>query len=70
MRIRGHDLQGFAEPVAEDKQAVAVGLAGHLRKVPSDAGFYAVTFDDQKNPRPAEVEKAVQNVVMIRVRLC
>jgi len=70
LRIRGQELQGLAEPVAEDKQAVAAGLTAHLQKVPSDAGFYGVTFDDHRNPRAEEVEQAAQAVVMIRVRLC
>jgi deazaflavin-dependent oxidoreductase (nitroreductase family) len=70
LRLRGRDLQGLAEPVADDQQAIAAGLAAHLHKVPSDARFYHVTFDDQKNPRSEEVEKAAQNVVMIRIRLC
>src|SRR5512137_3081285 len=34
LRIRGRELQGLAEPVAEDKQAVTAGLTAHLRKVP------------------------------------
>ena len=70
LRLRGRQLQGLAEPVAADKQTVAAGLMEHLRKVPSDAGFYGVTFDDHKNPRPEEVAKAAQTVVMIRIRLC
>jgi deazaflavin-dependent oxidoreductase (nitroreductase family) len=70
LRIRGRELQGQAEPVAEDKGAVAAGLTAHLRKVPSDARYYGVTFDDHNNPRAEEVEKAAQTVVMIRVRLC
>lgn len=70
LRIQGRELQGLAEAVAEDKQAVAAGLAAHLRKVPSDARYYGVTFDDRRNPRSEEVEKAAQSVVMIRVRLC
>ena len=70
LRIRGRDLGGVAELVAEDKQAVATGLREHLRKVPSDARYYGVTFDDHKNPKAEEVEKAAQTVVMIRVRLC
>ncbi len=70
LRIQGRDLQGLPEPVAEDKRAVAAGLAAHLRKVPSDAQYYGVTFDEQKNPKPEEVEKGAQNVVMIRFRLC
>lgn len=70
LRIRGRDLQGRAEPVAIDKQAVAAGLVAHLRKVPSDARYYSVTFDDEGEPRAEEVEKAVQDVVMVRVTLC
>ena len=70
LRIRGQELQGLAEPVAEDKQAIAAGLNVHLQKVPSDASFYGVTFDDQKKPRPEEVEKAAQTVVMVSIRLC
>jgi deazaflavin-dependent oxidoreductase (nitroreductase family) len=70
LRIRGQEFQGIAEPVAEDKQAVAAGLMEHLRKVPSDAGFYKVTLDGSKNPRAEEVEKAAHSVVMIRIQLC
>ena len=70
LHIRGRDLAGLAEPIAEDKPAVAAGLAEHLRKVPSDAKYYAVTFDAEGNPRSEEVEKAAQTAVMIRVRLC
>jgi hypothetical protein len=70
LRIQGREFQGLAEPVAEDKQAVAAGLSEHLRKVPSDARYYDVTFDDHRNPRAEEVEQAVQTVVMIRIRLC
>ena len=70
LHIRGRDFQGLAEPVAEDKDAVAAGLAAHLRMVPSDARYYGVTFDDHKSLKAEEVEKAAQNVVMVRVRLC
>jgi deazaflavin-dependent oxidoreductase (nitroreductase family) len=70
LRMRGRDLQGIAEPVAEDKVAVAAGLMAHLRKVPSDAKYYSVTIDGQKNPRADEVKKAAESAVMIRVRLC
>jgi len=69
LRIRGREVQGLPEPVAEDKDAVAAGLVEHLRKVPSDARYYGVTFDDHKNPNTEQVEKAVQTVVMIRIRV-
>lgn len=70
LRIRGRDIQGLAEPVTEDKEAIANGLASHLRKVPSDSRYYDVSFDDQGNPRSEEVKKAVQTAVMICVQLC
>jgi deazaflavin-dependent oxidoreductase (nitroreductase family) len=70
VRIQGREIKGLAEPVADDKQAVATGLAAHLQKVPSDARYYGVTFDENRNPRADEVEKAAQTVVMIRVQLC
>jgi deazaflavin-dependent oxidoreductase (nitroreductase family) len=70
LRLRGREFQGLAQPVAEDKQAIATGLAAHLRKVPSDARYYEVTFDEHGNPGANEVEKAVRTVVMIRIRLC
>lgn len=70
LRIRGREYQGVAEPVSEDKMAVAAGLSAHLRKVQSDARYYHVTFDENKTPRAEEVAKAAQTVVMIRIRLC
>ncbi len=70
LRIQGRELQGVAEAVAEDKGAIATGLSRHLRKVPSDARYYGVTFDEHGNPNAEEVEKAAQNVVMIPIRLC
>lgn len=68
--IQGREVQGMAEPVAEDKRAIADGLAAHLQVVPSDAKYYDVAFDDHGNPNTEEVERAVQTVVMIRIRLC
>ncbi len=68
--LQGREVRGLAEPVAEDKQAIAAGLTAHLRKVPSDARYYGVTFDNNQNPRADEVMKAVQTVVMIRIQLC
>ena len=70
LRLRGQDVQGIPELVAEDKSAVASGLEAHLRKVPSDARYYGVSFDEGGNPRTEEVEKAAQSVVMVRIYLC
>ena len=69
LTIRGQDLKGIVEPVVDDKNTIATYLAAHLRKVPSDAKYYGVTFDERGDPNTEEVEKAVQTVVMVRVRL-
>jgi deazaflavin-dependent oxidoreductase (nitroreductase family) len=69
LRLRGRDFQGLAQPVAEDKQAVAVALSDHLRKSPYDAKFYDVTIGEDGTPSTMDVEKAVQTVTMIRVWL-
>ena len=70
LRIRGRELPGKAESIVDDKEAIASGLAKHLRKVKTDAVYYGVTYDDQDNPRAEEIAKAVQTVVMIQIRLC
>ncbi len=70
LRIRGRELTGLAEPVTGEPQVIAEELAKHLRQVPSDARYYSVKFDKRGNPRAEDVAKAVQTVVMVRVRLC
>jgi hypothetical protein len=70
LRIQGRDFLGLVESITKDKQAIMDGLTAHLQKVPSDARYYGVTLDDHKSPRAEEVEKAVETVVMIRIRLC
>jgi hypothetical protein len=70
LRLRGRDLRGLATPIADDKRAVADGLAAHLRQAHGEARYYGVTFDEYGNPKPDEVDKAAQTVVFIRIQLC
>lgn len=70
LRIRGRELQGLAEAVADDKEAVAAALTAHLRNAPFDARYYDVTFDADGNPNAGEAAEAAQSVVMIRIQLC
>ncbi len=69
LRIRGRDVQGLAEPVAEDKEAVARGLVEHLKSVPGDAKYYGVTLDPAGIPNAGQVAKAAQDAVMIKIRI-
>jgi len=54
--------------------ALAYRLVPRLESLPGTSGWkkrnYGVIFDNHKNPRAEEVEKAVQIVVMVRIRLC
>ena len=52
-----------------DSAAKAEGLTDHLKAVRSDAKYYSVTFDEAGEPKKDEIEKAVNDVVMIRVTL-
>lgn len=70
LKLQGREVQGWPETVSEDKAVIAAALAAHLKIVPSDARYYQVTLDRDGNPNLAQVEKAVQNVMMIRIRLC
>lgn len=69
LRLRGRERRGLAQVVVEDKPAIACRLGEHLRKVPTDAPYYGVTFDKDGNPRPDELERGAQTVVMVNVHL-
>ena len=69
LRIRGKDYTGQADVTADDKPAMAAALSEHLKVVRSDAQYYSVTFDEAGEPNKDEIRKAVDNVVMIRVKL-
>ena len=69
LRMKGKNRQGVAEPIVEDKTAIASELTAHLMQSPFEAKFYNVTFDDQNQPIPSDVDDAVKTVAMIRVQL-
>ena len=69
LRLRGQDVHGIAEPVAEDKAAVAEGLTAHLKQSPFDAKYYDVTLDKNGNPPVDQIAEAVKTVAMITVQL-
>ncbi|HWQ84401.1 MAG TPA: nitroreductase/quinone reductase family protein [Anaerolineales bacterium] len=68
LHLRGREIQGVPEPVT-GQEAILAGLLARLRRVPRDAGFYGVTIDNRGYPDLAETIRAVQSVVMIRIRL-
>jgi deazaflavin-dependent oxidoreductase (nitroreductase family) len=68
VRVKGQDLKAIGESI-EDKKAVAAGLLAYTQKLPHYAKFFMVTLDPDGQPNPAEVARAAQNRVMIRVQL-
>ena len=69
LRVRGRDVQGFAEPCAEDRRAVVLGVVHYLQWRPGEARFYQVAVDPKGEPRREEVERTSQGLVMIRIKL-
>jgi deazaflavin-dependent oxidoreductase (nitroreductase family) len=69
LRIRGKDYTGQVDVTVADRASKAAGLTEHLKAVRSDAKFYGVTFDETGEPNKDEIEKAIDDVVMIRVTL-
>lgn len=65
--LKKRERQGRAQPVVKDKNTMASRLAADERNVPSDAKCYSMSFDEHRNQKIEEVEKAVQTVAMICV---
>ena len=69
LRLRGRDVRGSAEPVPDDKEAVAKDLREHLKIVRQDARFYGVAFDPDGQPNADDIIRAAQDTIMVRIRL-
>ena len=69
LRIRGENYQGFAEAVPDDIDQKSRALTKMLTKIPTDARFYRVSFDQEGRPNEEEVQQAAAEAVMIRIRL-
>jgi hypothetical protein len=69
LNIKNREYQGFADVIADDKEAVAKGLQAFLRVVRFDARFYNVEFDDDGEPNWEDVQQAAQRCVMLKIQL-
>ena len=69
LRLRGKDIQGTADSISDDKQAIANALTEHLQKNQFDAKFYKVTIDDHGLPVKEDVDQAVKTVAMVQVKV-
>lgn len=68
VRLQGRDLKATAE-VIEDDVGVAAGLMAHLQKAPQLARYFQVQLDANRQPDAADIARAAQNRVVIRIRL-
>ena len=66
-RIRGREIEGVAETV-EDPGFIRAGMRRFLTRIPRDARFYEVDFDDDRRPRAADIATASNTTVLIRVK--
>jgi deazaflavin-dependent oxidoreductase (nitroreductase family) len=69
VRIRGEEMQGHAVAIHGDVGCKSEKLAEMLKAVPGDAGFYNVHFDENGDPNREDVERAVQDAVLIHIEL-
>jgi len=69
LRLRGKDVQGIAQSIAEDKQTIAKCLTEHLQKSKFDAKFYNVSYDENGIPLKEDVDQAVKTVTMVQVNV-
>lgn len=67
--LRGREVEGFAEPVSDDRQRIAEGLRQFLRHLPRSAGFYKVTLDQNRQPNAEDLLRAAQDTTMLQIRL-
>jgi hypothetical protein len=69
LRLRGREVPGTADVVADDKAAVAQGLGELLRRVRRDRRLYKVGLDANGTLEVGDVQRAAQRNVMILITL-
>jgi hypothetical protein len=69
LRLRGREVTGTADVVADDRAAVAQGLGELLRRVRRDRRLYKVGLDANGALEVGDVQRAAQRNVMILITL-
>lgn len=67
--LRGKERSGYAEVVADDRASIAAALANVFRRVRRDARYSGVRLDRTGQPNHADVARAAQFLVIVRIRL-
>ena len=69
VRLKGSDLSGRAEAAADDKGAVAEGIAAYLRAAPAAARWFKIALDSEGRPDPADLARVAEERMVTRIRL-
>ena len=69
LTIRGKKYHGVAEAFTQDKQAVEEAMRVFLKEKPANARFYKVNMGPDGTPDPAQVQLAVQNMILVKISL-
>jgi len=67
--LRGQERSGHADVISDDRAAIAAALANVFRRVPRDARYSGVRLNQNGQPHPADVARAAQFLVIVRIRL-
>jgi deazaflavin-dependent oxidoreductase (nitroreductase family) len=69
LQVAGKERRGRAEAVADDAERIEQALRDFLTRMPRDAVYYDVGLDAAKRPIEADVQRARDLVVLIKVTL-
>ena len=69
VRVRGQEIEGHAVAITDDDHRKEEGLFKLLKAVPSDAGFYNVRLDENKEPIMEDIKPAASDAVMIQIEI-
>ena len=69
VRLKGSDRSGRAEVAADDRAAVAEGIAAYLRAAPAAARWFKIALDSEGRADPAGLARVAEERVVTRIRL-
>lgn len=67
LRLQGRDVQGVAHAITNDPATILPYLRIHLRQLTRDLRFYHVRLDANGQPDEADLAKAAETSVLIRI---
>jgi hypothetical protein len=67
LRLQRRDGQGVAHAIADDPATILPYLRTHLQQLTRDLRFYAVRLDVNGQPNEADLAKAAQTSILLRI---